>query len=71
LAFPLLLTDRLEFLPGTAITTTVRVVKDECDEKDLSKTWMFCSPRSDLVVMEIVGVGLQAERISLEPTQPL
>lgn len=41
MAFPLLPTDRLEFLPGTAITTAVWVVKDECEEKDLSKTWMF------------------------------
>lgn len=44
---------RLEFLPGTAITTAVRVVKDECGETELSKTRMFARKLA-LVVMEII-----------------
>jgi hypothetical protein len=59
-------TKRLEFLPGTAITTTVRVVRDECEETDLCKQGCLLARRA-LVVMEIIGVGLQAERISLGP----
>ena len=64
--YPCTYGSRLEFLPGTAITTAVRVVKDECDETELGKTRMFARRRA-LVVMEINGVGLQAERISLRP----
>ena len=43
LAFPVLLLGRLEFLPGTAITTAARVVRDECEETDLGKTRMFAA----------------------------
>ena len=49
----MLLLERLEFLPGTAITTAVRVVKDECGETELSKTRMFARKLA-LVVMEII-----------------